>query len=90
MIEYNYLELIDKRELTWIPPQFVKTVLPKNTWNKFQIIKWIRGNLSGRFVVTNIPNINNNDVLESPLVVAFEDHAEMTFFLLACQYLRSN
>lgn len=90
MIEYNYLDLINKRKLHWIPPQFAKIrLLREDRWNQSNIVAWIQNNLSGRFAVTDLPSINE-DKLYTDVVVAFEDHSEMTFFLLACHQLRSN
>jgi hypothetical protein len=31
-----------------------------------------------------------NEKLKSSLIVAFEDHSEMTYFMLACPHLRRN
>jgi hypothetical protein len=44
--------------------------------------------LKGRFSLAKMPVIDSQDKLKSSLVIAFEDHSEMTYFMLACPHLR--
>lgn len=89
MIDYNPLDLIKERELDWIPVHFSKTVLSeKEEWNRNTIQSWIQSRLRGRFSLVKAPAIDSTDKLKSSLVVAFEDHSEMTYFMLACPHLR--
>jgi hypothetical protein len=90
MIDYNHLDLIGERELTFIPPHFTRTALSdRDEWNKNSFESWIKNKLHGRYCITKMPVIEN-EKLKSSLIVAFEDHSEMTYFMLACPHLRRN
>ena len=90
MIEYNHLDLIGERELDWLPPHFSKYKLPSEVaWYESLIRQWIRINTKGRFYMLKIPKINLTDnKLINLLELGFEDHSEMTYFMLACPHLR--
>lgn len=90
MIEYNYLDLLGKRQLDYLPSSFIHSKIQDKDFiiNGQKIISWIRSNLRGRFSVVSIPMISNNEKLKSEYVVAFENHSELTYFLLACPYIR--
>jgi hypothetical protein len=89
MIEYNHLDLIKERELDWIPVHFSKIQLSdKEEWNRNLISSWVQSKLKGRFSLVKTIAINSDDKLKSSLVIAFEDHSEMTYFMLACPHLR--
>ena len=89
MIDYNHLDLIGERELSWIPPHFSQTTLSeREEWNRNALVSWIQAKLRGRFSLVKTPVIGSNDKLKSTLVVGFEDHSEMTYFMLACPHLR--
>lgn len=92
MVEYNYLDLLGQRQLSYLPPQFVSTKIGEQEYfsNLTKIVPWVRSKLKGRFSVSRIPMISNNDRLQSEYVIAFEDHQELTYFLLACPYIRRN
>jgi len=90
MIEYNYLDLLKERQMNWIPVHFGKTrILENEVWNQEKLLLWIQAKLKGRFSLVKSPMISN-DKLKSHLTVAFEDHKELTYFMLACPYLRRN
>jgi hypothetical protein len=89
MIEYNYLDLLKERQLNWIPIHFSKTkIADSELWNKEKLLSWVRSKLKGRFSLIKSPMISKNDKLQSELVIAFEDQKELTYFLLACPYIR--
>jgi hypothetical protein len=89
MIDYNHLDLIGERELDWIPVHFSKTSLSdKEEWDRNSILTWVQSRLKGRFSLAKMPVIDSQDKLKSSLVIAFEDHSEMTYFMLACPHLR--
>jgi hypothetical protein len=90
MIEYNYLDLLNKRRLNYLPEHFLQSKLQDKDFfvNCDKILSWIRCNLKGRFSLVSIPMISNNEKLKSEYVIAFENHSELTYFLLACPYVR--
>lgn len=85
MINLNPLDVLGIRELSFLPTHFVKARI--NDTSRKDIYNWIKNNLTGRFCIVRIPQITNN-VVKSELVVAFEDHKELTYFVLACPFFR--
>lgn len=90
MIEYNYLDILNVRQLDYIPVHFVKTTIRDTAFflSGHKIIAWIKSKLHGRYAIVAYPS--EHDQYKSSYIVAFEDHKELTYFILACPYLRSN
>jgi len=92
MIELNPLEVLKERELQYLPPHFHKTTVSDGNYfsqaNQRSIVNWIKDKLNGRFVVTAFPGINSSDKIGNATLVAFEDEKELTYFMLACPFLR--
>jgi len=87
MMEFNPLNILDERKLDRIPPHFSKTKI-----NEFEIShnieNWIMGRCKGRFAFGKETVTDNNSRSRSNMFVGFEDEKELTFFMLACPYLR--
>jgi hypothetical protein len=75
MIEYNPLDILKKRSLRVMPPHFGKIKLEE---------------IKGRYAVVKLSSIENDSKLKSAMFAGFEDHKELTYFMLACPYLRRN
>lgn len=91
MISYNYLDLLNAREQTWIPIHFSKIDLSTSeSLNLCDLKNWIITKLSGRFYLNRTPTISNETRLKSSIVLGFEEEKELTYFLLACPFLRRN
>lgn len=88
MLELNALDVLKQRELDHVPPHFAKMKIAEKEIISDQIVDWIRSKLNGRFYLKKIPSILSNDKLGVSVYVAFEDHKELTYFMLACPYLR--
>jgi hypothetical protein len=55
------------------------------------IEKWIENKLNGRYCIVKQPSISSKDNhLKTATFVGFEDQKEITYFILACPYLRRN
>lgn len=87
MFDLNPLDILGQRELSYIPPHFSKAVI-QNVYFDSPIQDWIRSKLKGRFCIIKLPAVDSNDKLQSTTFVAFEDHKELTYFMLACPFLR--
>jgi len=88
-VKYNYLDLLRIRQLTWMPINFHNAKISESEiLNTNEILNWIRTKLDGRFFLSNVPNINQDSKLKSSLIVGFEDDKELTYFMLACPFLR--
>jgi hypothetical protein len=88
MIEINALDVLKERQVNCAFPQFSKTKLSEGEWNDNDIEVWIKNKLKGRFYVQKLPNVGTDGKLRSSTFVGFEDHKELTYFMLACPYLR--
>ncbi len=87
MFDLNPLDVLKQRELSYIPPHFFKATV-KDVYLESTIKDWIKSKLKGRFCLIKMPAVDNKDKLLSVTVVAFEDEKELTFFMLACPFLR--
>lgn len=52
------------------------------------IIKWINLHQKGRFYVGKSIGINRQNAVENVIKVGFEDPKELSYFTLACPYLK--
>jgi len=71
------------------PPYFESMSLNMQPYNlEKTIIKWIVENLRGRFYVGTITELNSDNQFVKVVKVAFEDPKELSYFTLACPYLK--
>ena len=73
-----------------MPPHFCKTKIASADRNYRDVINWIRSKLAGRYCVLTYPTVTSNDKFQTATFVGFEEQKELTFFMLACPYLRRN
>ena len=90
MLELNPLDVLNSRQLETLPPHFCKTKIANVERNDLKIKNWIRSKLSGRFCVVTYPSVTNDEKFQTATFVGFEEQKELTFFMLACPYLRRN
>lgn len=90
MFDLNPISILKKRELKTLPPHFAKITISESEMFDGKIKNWIKDKLKGRFCVTRIPHVDQNGGLRSITVAAFENQKELTYFMLACPFLRRN
>ena len=90
MFNLNPIDVLKQREMTTLPPHFVKTKIDDHEFYDHQIKNWVSVKLKGRFSITKMPAIDSSGNLKTTTYVAFEDQKELTYFMLACPYLRRN
>lgn len=90
MFSLNPLDVLNQRNIKFLPPHFSKIKVSDGDIFGNQLENWIITKLKGRFCIIRSPSINNEGHLKSSTFVAFEDHKELTYFMLACPYLRRN
>ena len=73
-----------------MPPHFCKTKIAGADRNYRDVTNWIRSKLAGRYCVLTYPTVTSNDKFQTATFVGFEEQKELTFFMLACPYLRRN
>jgi hypothetical protein len=90
MYDLNPLDVLKQREVSTLPPHFVKYKLSDLLFVEDEIRSWVRSKLRGRFCIVRTPVVSDNGQLKSATVIGFEDQKELTYFMLACQYTRRN
>lgn len=92
MIELNPLDVLKKRRLSIMPVHFKKTKLSTISF-EFDIddlLNWITQRLNGRYCILSEPYIDDKGQTKTSTFLGFEDQKELTYFILACPYLRRN
>ena len=70
------------------PPRHFQYIFISQRYNlEKTIIKWIDDNLKGRFYVGKTVTLKQDDIIEA-LQVGFEQPKELSYFTLACPYLK--
>jgi hypothetical protein len=89
-MEYNTLDLLNERQMAYIPPQFSCIQLDENVIfsHREKIINWIRTRLNGRYALLKSVGIDSTQRMKSSFVVGFEKPSEMTYFIIACPFIR--
>lgn len=90
MLDLNPTDVLKIREMTSVPPHFSKIKISESERFDYNIINWIKSKLKGRYYIASIPAIDQNDRLKISTFVGFEEQKELTYFMLACPYLRRN
>lgn len=91
MFNLNPLTVLGARSLSWIPPHFSRIGITVSAWPAEERVKdWIEQKLAGRYGVVSSPGTENSTgKLKVSIFVGFEDEKELTYFMLACPYIRS-
>ena len=90
MFDLNPIDVLKHSEMATLPPHFAKTKIADHDFYATQIRNWVSVKLKGRFCIAKMPAIDSSGNLKSTTFVAFEDQKELTYFMLACPYLRRN
>ena len=70
------------------PPQHFEYIQISQRYNLEQtIFKWIDDNLKGRFYIGKAISLKDDQIVES-LQIGFEQPKELSYFTLACPYLK--
>lgn len=88
MFELNPIDVLKKRELRVLPPHFATTTITDSELFDLGESRWIHNKLKGRFCIVSKPSVDRDNKLKSTTLVGFEDSKELTYFMLACPYLR--
>lgn len=91
MIEVNAYSVLGCRKLDFMPIHFSKKKLSLDSlfFDEKKISNWVEYKLSGRFSLCAMPHIDLDNKSKTSMFIGFEDEKELTYFLLACPYLRS-
>jgi len=90
MFDLNPIDVLKKREIKTAPLHFKKIKVSDSDLFDGNVKKWIQDKLKGRFYIAKLPDIDKDEKLRSSVFIGLEEEKEMTYFLLACPYLRRN
>jgi hypothetical protein len=89
--EINPLNVLGQRITKSMPVHFSKTNIGIIDYMKSDtVVNWINTRLKGRYCVSTEPEVDSKGQLRVATFVGFENHKELTYFILACPYLRRN
>jgi hypothetical protein len=86
----NPLNFFEIRRASIAPPYFEYIVLPTRYNLENTLVKWIEQNLKGKFYVGRAIVLNSQDSADSVTKVGFEEVKELSYFTLACPFLKYN
>jgi hypothetical protein len=88
--DINPLNVLGKRSVRSMPVHFAKTKLSPSDLLGNDIVNWVEAKLKGRYSIATIPSIDQSGKMTTSTFLGFEDQKELTYFILACPYLRRN
>ncbi len=84
----NSLEFFGVRKPQSPPAHFEYINIPIRYNIENTISKWITDNLKGRFYVGKAMHITDSNSMDEALKIGFEEPKELSYFTLACPYLK--
>jgi hypothetical protein len=90
MLKLNALDILNRRQIDSVAPHFAKIKLSEGDLFGTEVETWIKSKLAGRFYIKRQPSIAQDGKLKTATYVGFEDHKELTYFMLACPHIRRN
>ena len=90
MLDLNPLDVLNVRKLNVMPLHFSKVKISDSERYDWNIQDWISDKCSGRYCIVSYPAVDSDDKFRSSTFVGFEQQKELTYFVLACPYLRRN
>ena len=88
--EPNALNFFGIRRASVPAPYFQYILLPTRYNLEQSLVKWIELNLKSRFYVGKTITVSNTNSIENMTKVGFEEAKELSYFTLACPYLKYN
>lgn len=88
--EANALNFYEARRLQSPLEHFESINLPVKYNLEDSLARWITDNLKNRFFIIKTLDVDNNNEVRNILSVGFEDPKELSYFTLACPYLKYN
>ncbi len=89
MFDLNPLDVLKQRKLKTSAPHFSSLAI-SDTEIFEGVEDWVKTKLKGRYYIVKKPSLDKGGNLRSTSLIGFEDQRELTYFMLACPYLRRN
>lgn len=84
--QVNPLNVLDHRELKFIPEHFTKISVSRGTDIKL-LGQWINYNLNSRYAIKKTYTVDQNNKLIEIYEIGIEDPKELTMLTLGCPYI---
>lgn len=87
----NHLNFFNLRRSNVPPPWFEYIEIPMTYNFEDTFVKWITKNLKGRFYISKSLSLSEKDsstAVETKLKIGFEEPKELSYFTLACPFLK--
>jgi hypothetical protein len=88
MIDLNPLNILKKRKISFLPLHFATAKISESAMWDGSLESWVESKLKGRYCIAKVPGIDSQGKLKSVSILGLEDQKEMTYFMLACPYIR--
>jgi len=84
----NPFDVLNLRRVDFCPPHFSTTNIPKTYNMEYAIVEWIRDHLSGRFYLGENVSLDDTNNMKIVYTIGFENSKELSYFMLACPFLK--
>jgi len=85
----NPLDFYGVRQMNVAPPHFQYINIEPFSYNlEGTVVRWIKENLKGRFYVDKTTILDSKNQFKHVIKIGFEEPKELSFFTLACPYLK--
>jgi hypothetical protein len=86
--EPNPLNIFNLRKVEQSPPYFDFINIPFTYNIQESIERWIESHLKGRYYIGRTVDLVDNKIQGNLIKIGFEESKEMSYFMLACPYLK--
>lgn len=87
-LKINPLNVFDIRRTNYPPNHFDYAYIPMTYNIQDALEKWILHNLKHRFYIGKDIKLDEKNSIANYVKVGFEDEKELSYFMLACPYLK--
>ena len=88
--DINPYNVFGVRRVSFPPEHFEYSNIEYNYNIKDAIIKWVETNLKSRYYIGQSVKLDKDNAVSRGVRIGFEDSKELSYFLLACPYLKYN
>jgi hypothetical protein len=88
--EPNPLNVFEVRRVKAAAPHFEYVNIPMKYNLEQSLINWIERNLKNRYYIGRNVSLDDNNKILQVITVGFEETKDMSYFMLACPYLKYN
>lgn len=84
----NPFSVFGVRRMDFPPDYFEYANIPLNYNMKTALEKWIENNLKSRYYIGRAVSLDESNKMQYNVHIGFEESRELSYFMLACPYLK--